>query len=70
MEQTSQSNLSQRDLSEQFRQIDSRLAQMIATHENSLLQAPEFRFFLYAGVAAFITAIAGGVVYLINTLVI
>lgn len=70
MEQTSQGNMVQRDLSEQFRQIDARLAQVIATHESSLLHAPEFRFFLYAGVAAFITAIAGGVVYLINTLVI
>ena len=69
LEQNSQGHHAQQDLGEQFRQIDSRLAQVIASHESSLLNAPEFRFFLYAGVAAFVTTLAGGLVYLINTLV-
>ncbi len=69
LEQNSQGHHAQQGLGEQFRQIDSRLAQLIASHESSLFNAPEFRFFLYAGVAAFVTTLAGGVVYLINTLV-
>lgn len=67
MEQTTQENHAHQEVSDQFKQLNNRFAQMVSAQESSVLNAPEFRFFLYAGLAAFVVGIVGGVMFLVNS---
>jgi hypothetical protein len=54
--------------SQQIHQLNERFEKMLDLQQQSPLQRPAFQFFLYAGVAAFVLAVASGATYLINAL--
>ncbi|MEM6803041.1 MAG: hypothetical protein AAF696_16670 [Bacteroidota bacterium] len=55
------------ELGDKMNQIDQRVSIISNAQNSSFMNSGAFQFFTYAGVAAFLTGIGCGVVYLINT---
>jgi len=54
-------------LGEHINQLNTRVGAVAQEQQNSFMNSTAFQFFVYTGVAAFITGIASGVIFLINT---
>ena len=48
-------------LNDQVKQMNSRLAEVVDTQSSSFMNSKEFKFFVYAGVAAFVVSIVSGI---------
>ena len=62
--QEGQTNLA---IDEQVKNMNLRLDKLAAAQEESIMNSGVFQFFVYTGVAAFVTGIVGGFIYIINT---
>jgi len=54
-------------LGDHLGQLDARVGSIAQEQQSSFMNSTAFQFFVYTGVAAFITGIASGVIFLINT---
>lgn len=55
------------ELTDKMNTLDSRLSSVATAQNSSFMNSGAFQFFVYSGVAAFLTGIGCGVIYLINT---
>ncbi|MEM7656936.1 MAG: hypothetical protein AAF399_12460 [Bacteroidota bacterium] len=66
LEHLQQDSQQQQQQNRQLEVLSDRMEQLLKLSTHNPMQKPAFQFFIYAGVAAFVTGVVSGAVYLIN----
>lgn len=67
LDELSRENKVGMEVGEQVRKMNENLKEVVAFQSKSLMNSPVFQFFVYTGMAAFVTGIVSGWIYLIHT---